>query len=117
MELSRRQATIGGATLLAGASMGTLAQAEGPLKRAVEDVEEQEKVSRAERLTPEELASRTIYRRAVDAVIWGLPVVGEDSVKQAAFRDGKANYNGNWLQRYRAYTISSRTPDALRHAV
>ena len=25
--------------------------------------------------------------------------------------------NRNWLQRYRAYTISSRSPDALRHAV
>ena len=32
-------------------------------------------------------------RRAVDAVIWGLPLVGEATVKQAAFRDGKANYN------------------------
>ena len=31
-----------------------------------------------------ELASRTVYRRAVDAVIWGLPLVGEDTVKQAA---------------------------------
>jgi hypothetical protein len=44
-------------------------------------------------LSSEELAIRTIYRRAVDAVIWGLPLVGEDAVKQAAFRDGKANYN------------------------
>ena len=53
MTLTRRQATIGGATLLAGTSMGTLAQRQGwPLKRAVEDVEEQEKVRRAERLTP-----------------------------------------------------------------
>ena len=43
--------------------------------------------------TSEELASRTVYRRAVDAVIWGLPLVGEDTVKQAAFRDGKANFN------------------------
>jgi hypothetical protein len=95
MTLTRRQATIGGATLLAGTSMGTLAQAQRdrPLKRAVEDVEEQEKVRRAERLTPKELANRTVFRRAVDAVIWGLPLVGEDSVKQAAFRDGKANYN------------------------
>jgi len=34
-----------------------------------------------------------VERRAVDAVIWGLPLVGEDAVKQAAFRDGKATYN------------------------
>jgi len=43
--------------------------------------------------TSAELNRRTVERRAVDAVIWGLPLVGEDSVKQAAFRDGKANYN------------------------
>jgi hypothetical protein len=41
-------------------------------------------------LTSEELNRRTVERRAVDAVIWGLPLVGEDAVKQAYFRDGKA---------------------------
>jgi hypothetical protein len=58
-------------------------------------------------LTSEELNRRTVERRAVDAVIWGLPLVGEDSVKQAYFRDGKANYNdivwwpkgGGWKNR------------------
>src|SRR5260221_8919499 len=40
-----------------------------------------------------ELHRRTVKRRAGDAVIWGLPLVGEDAVKQAAFRDGKATYN------------------------
>src|SRR5271167_3968719 len=43
--------------------------------------------------TPDPLAQQTVHRRAVDAVIWGLPLVGEDAVKQAAFRDGKASYN------------------------
>ena len=42
-----------------------------------------EKERSAKRLTPKELASRTVYRRAVDAVIWGLPLVGEDTQKQA----------------------------------
>jgi hypothetical protein len=114
MTLSRRQATIGGATLLAGTSMGTLAQAQRdrPLKRAVEDVEEQEKVRRAERLTPKELANRTVYRRAVDAVIWGLPLVGEDTVKQAAFRDGKANYNDIvWWPKGGGWKNQSPTPN------
>jgi hypothetical protein len=37
--------------------------------------------------TPEDLRRRTVERRAVDAVIWGLPLVGEDAVKQAYFRD------------------------------
>ena len=31
--------------------------------------------------TAEELNRRTVERRAVDAVIWGLPLVGEDAVK------------------------------------
>lgn len=43
--------------------------------------------------TSQELASRTVYRRAVDAVIWGVPAVTLDMMRQAYFRDGKANYN------------------------
>jgi len=43
--------------------------------------------------TPRELASRTIYRRAVDAVIWGVPAVSLDMMRQAYFRDAKASYN------------------------
>jgi hypothetical protein len=39
--------------------------------------------------TPEELSRRTVERRAVDAVIWGLPLVGFDAVKEAYFRDEK----------------------------
>src|SRR5262245_41431283 len=114
MKLSRRQATIGGATLLAGTSMGTLAQAQRdkPLKRAVEDMEGQEKVRSAERLTPKELASRTVYRRAVDAVIWGLPLVSEDAVKQAYFRDGKAQYNDIvWWPKGGGWKNQSPTPN------
>src|SRR5260221_4902426 len=44
-------------------------------------------------LSSEELASRTIHRRAVDAVIWGVPVVSLDMMRQAYFRDAKASYN------------------------
>jgi hypothetical protein len=40
-----------------------------------------------------ELASRTVYRRAVDAVIWGVPAVTLDMMRQAYFRDAKASYN------------------------
>ena len=43
--------------------------------------------------TPKELASRTVYRRAVDAVIWGVPAVTLDMMRQAYFRDAKASYN------------------------
>src|SRR5271157_584063 len=43
--------------------------------------------------TPQELASRTINRRAVDAVIWGVPAVNLDMMRQAYFRDAKASYS------------------------
>jgi hypothetical protein len=44
-------------------------------------------------LTSEELASRTVDRRAVDAAIWGIPIVSLDAMRQAYFRDAKAKYN------------------------
>ena len=47
----------------------------------------------ADAYTPEDLNSRIVYRRAVDAVIWGLPLVSEEFVRQAYFRDGKARFN------------------------
>jgi hypothetical protein len=31
-------------------------------------------------------------RRAVDAVIWGMPIVSLDAMRQAYLRDGKAKY-------------------------
>ena len=43
--------------------------------------------------TSKELASRMVYRRAVDAVIWGVPAVTLDMMRQAYFRDAKASYN------------------------
>jgi hypothetical protein len=65
--------------------------------------------------TSAELNRRTVERRAVDAVIWGLPLVGEDSVKQAAFRDGKANYNdivwwpqGGWKNQSPTPNVNAR---------
>jgi hypothetical protein len=62
--------------------------------------------------TAEDLASRTIHRRAVDAVIWGLPLVGEYAVKQAAFRDGKANYNDIvWWPKGGGWKNQSPTPN------
>ncbi len=62
--------------------------------------------------TPEELNRRTVERRAVDAVIWGLPLVGEDAVKQAAFRDGKATYNDIvWWPKGGGWKNQSPTPN------
>ncbi len=106
MKISRRHATIGGFSLLAGASINTSAQAkrERPLRDAIKSAKEREEVR--------DLVSRTVYRRAVDAVIWGLPLVGEDSVKQAAFRDGKANYNDIvWWPKGGSWKNQSPTPN------
>jgi hypothetical protein len=62
--------------------------------------------------TSAELNRRTVERRAVDAVIWGLPLVGEDSVKQAAFRDGKASYNDIvWWPKGGGWKNQSPTPN------
>ena len=62
--------------------------------------------------TSKELASRTVYRRAVDAVIWGLPLVGEDIQRQAYFRDGKANYNDIvWWPKGGGWKNQSPTPN------
>jgi hypothetical protein len=43
--------------------------------------------------TTQQLTSRMVHRRAVDAVIWGMPLVNMDSLRQAYFRDAQANYN------------------------
>ena len=43
--------------------------------------------------TSNELNRRTVERRAVEAAIWGMPIVNFDAMRQAFFRDAKANYN------------------------
>jgi hypothetical protein len=48
---------------------------------------------RTRRPTFQELASRTLYRLAIDAVISGVPVVSLDMMRQGYFRDGTADYN------------------------
>ena len=47
----------------------------------------------AQDFTPEQLAKRTVERRAVDAVIWGMPLVNTGAMRQAYFRDVRAKYN------------------------
>jgi len=43
--------------------------------------------------SPEELVRRTIERRAVEAAIWGLPLVNFGAMRQAYFRDAEARDN------------------------
>jgi hypothetical protein len=48
----------------------------------------------APKFSAEVLANRMLERRAVDAVIWGMPMVSLDALRQAYYRDGKAK-NGD----------------------
>jgi len=47
----------------------------------------------AQNLSPNDLARRTVERRAVEAAIWGMPLVNTDAMRQAYFRDVGAKYN------------------------
>ena len=86
--------SIGAAAAQQGAPLGSAAAGEGPAPSA------------------KDLNSRLVYRRAVDAVIWGLPLVGEYTVKQAYFRDGKANYNDIvWWPKGGGWKNQSPTPN------
>ena len=40
----------------------------------------------------QKIDSQTLQRRAVDAAIWGMPIVAMNGMRQAFFRDAKANY-------------------------
>ncbi len=42
---------------------------------------------------PTDLAERAVYRRAVEAVVWGMPVVNYDLMYQAAVREAKGDFN------------------------
>ncbi|MGB4856424.1 MAG: hypothetical protein WBP37_13010, partial [Candidatus Dechloromonas phosphoritropha] len=71
--------------------------------------------AKPEHFSPSELNSRMLDRRAVEAVIWGLPLVGQHAVRQAAFRDGKANYNdivwwpkGSWKNQSPTPNVNTR---------
>ena len=51
--------------------------------------------SRAQEFSAEELAHSAIERRAIEAVIWGMPVVNFDLMYQAITRDAKAGAGSN----------------------
>ena len=43
--------------------------------------------------TAAELDERTKYRRAVEAVVWGMPLVNTEAMRHAYLRDVGATYN------------------------
>lgn len=76
----------------------------------------QSSTSRAQALTPQELNNHTIERRAIEAAIWGMPIVSVDAMREAFFRDARANYNdivfwskpANWKNQTTTPNVSSR---------
>ena len=52
----------------------------------------------AQNFTPDELARRTIERRAIEAVIWGMPAVNMELMFQA-MKDANANFNQSFIGR------------------
>src|SRR5882724_8474565 len=47
----------------------------------------------AQDLSPDDLARRTVERRAVEAVVWGMPAVNYDLMYQAMVRETKGDFN------------------------
>ena len=43
--------------------------------------------------TPAQLQERTLYRRAIEAAIWGIPAVNYDAMYQALVRDAQGGSN------------------------
>ena len=71
----------------------------------------------AQNFSSEELQRRTAERRAVDAAIWGMPIVSLDALRQAYFRDGKAKYGDIiWWPKGSTWKNQSLTPNtSLRY--
>lgn len=66
----------------------------------------------------EELAERTVQRRAVEAAIWGMPLVSVDAMREALFRDAKANYNDIlYWSKASDWKFQFTTPNASTHYV
>jgi hypothetical protein len=81
----RTRTTLAAATVLAvGALLG----------RLVIPAAAQEKKSDSP-FSPAQLAERTLHRRAVEAVVWGMPAVNFDLMFQAMGRDAKAGSGSN----------------------
>lgn len=64
-------------------------------------------------LTAGELAERTLHRRAVEAAIWGMPVVNTDAMYQAMVRDAKGGVNQiGYFSRPSDWKNQTTTPSA-----
>jgi len=61
---------------------------------------------------PADVAERTVYRRAVEAVIWGMPAVNCDLMYQAMVREGNGGFNQiAYWSRLPDWKIQTLTPN------
>src|SRR6202044_1180326 len=66
----------------------------------------------AGRLGSAELTKRTLERCAVDAAIWGMPIVSFDVMRQSYFRGAKAHYGDiMYWSRFSSWKNQTLTPD------
>jgi len=66
----------------------------------------------------QDLAKRTIQRRAVEVAIWGQPIVMFDAMRQAYFRDAKAKYNDIiWWPKGADWRSQDLTPNTVARYV
>jgi hypothetical protein len=74
--------------------------------------------AQAQKFSTEDLARRAIERRAVEAVIWGMPLVNTDAMRQAYFRDVGAKYNDIcFFSKPADWRFQVTTPNASTHYV
>jgi hypothetical protein len=65
-----------------------------------------------------DLTQRTVERRAVEAAIWGMPLVSVDAMRQAYFRDAGAKYNDIiYFSKPADWKFQFTTPNASTHYV
>jgi hypothetical protein len=83
--ISRRDILVTSTSVLAAASLNNSALITSAQAQSNEPVP-------MPTFSSEALSQRTIERRAVEAAIWGMPIVNFDAMRQAFFRDAKAAY-------------------------
>jgi hypothetical protein len=63
--------------------------------------------------TPGELAKRTMHCRAVEAAVWGMPIVSVDAMRHAFFRDAGAKYGDiGYFSKPADWKFQTTTPNA-----
>jgi len=72
----------------------------------------------AQTSSPEKTNDQTLEQRAVTAAIWGMPIVSVYAMRQAYFRDAKANYNDIvFWSKFSDWKNQTTTPNSSTHYV